>query len=352
MQNTNIELTQLPVEIVVGPISDECSLESRVALSLTCKSFYEQSTPLILLSEDYIQKQSPAIVDVLLIKCAHEKKPDLFVKFFMNNNLVDRTDGLFILDDTTQEFETAFNRRDYNFNSSDIDLMMKMYRGEIDSNNTGRKILLKTGSSTTSVVETEMVRAFYAAYDQFLYPEEEENIDMSLITLDTIAKIWALRKNQDEEYYDLELDLLEATHLEIVDFVKDLLTNKDVRYNTENENGETALHFACYKMNKALVSMLLNKKDINPNVINIEGNTPLHIAMSDQSLTAGYCDYDDYHDICCLLLQKKGIDVTIKNFNDETPLDIEKRVRNNVATYCPNDKEKRKALETLFPQFS
>ena len=88
---------------------------------------------------------------------------------------------------------------------------------------------------------------------------------------------------QSEEIKNIFWKLDKEYFLEIYNQIDSLPNNKKIK-NYRDENGNTALHYACDEGNLKIVEILLDLK-YDPNIKNASNSTPLHL-----SAKRGYFD--------------------------------------------------------------
>ena len=64
-----------------------------------------------------------------------------------------------------------------------------------------------------------------------------------------------------------------AAILGLEDIVRSLLGHKDVDPNSQDADGDTALHCAARKGHESVVTLLMENKDVNVDLINAKGET-------------------------------------------------------------------------------
>lgn len=98
------------------------------------------------------------------------------------------------------------------------------------------------------------------------------------------------------------------------------LIDEGIDINIVDEDGLSALHWACDRGYLQIVEYLISK-NANVNIEDSDGSTPLHYAISSES-------YD-----CASYLIRHGADINHKNNDNETPLEL-----------CEDENEKKELL--------
>ena len=123
----------------------------------------------------------------------------------------------------------------------------------------------------------------------------------------------------------------------------ELLSSKQININFQNENGWSALHFACDEGNLKIVDILIKSK-VNLNLKTIEKKTALHISVlrgyfdisklliengakinlrdNEQNLPIHICASQGHDELLNFLLEKNSSGIKIKNLYGKTPLDL------------------------------
>ena len=123
----------------------------------------------------------------------------------------------------------------------------------------------------------------------------------------------------------------------------ELLSSKQVNINFQNENGWSALHFACDEGNLKIVDILIKSK-INLNLKTNEKKTALHISVlrgyfdisklllengakinlrdNEQNLPIHICASQGHDELLNFLLEKNSSGIKVKNLYGKTPLDL------------------------------
>ena len=123
----------------------------------------------------------------------------------------------------------------------------------------------------------------------------------------------------------------------------DLLSSKQININFQNENGWSALHFACDEGNLKIAEILIKSK-IDLNLKTNEKKTSLHISVfrgyfdisklliengakinlrdNEQNLPIHICASQGYDELLNFLLEKSHSGIKIKNLYGKTPLDL------------------------------
>ena len=113
--------------------------------------------------------------------------------------------------------------------------------------------------------------------------------------------------NQEKEEVlkeELNLDLLKYSKKGDKEKILELISNPNININYKNEEGWTALHFACDEGNLK-ISEILIKSNINIDIQNNEGKTPLHISA-----------FNGFFDISKLLVENGANLNTLDNENN------------------------------------
>ena len=123
----------------------------------------------------------------------------------------------------------------------------------------------------------------------------------------------------------------------------ELLSSKQININFQNENGWSALHFACDEGNVKIVDILIKSK-IDLNLKTNEKKTSLHISAfrgyfdisklliengakinlrdNEQNLPIHICAAQGHDELLNFLLEKNSQGIKIKNLYGKTPLDL------------------------------
>ena len=123
----------------------------------------------------------------------------------------------------------------------------------------------------------------------------------------------------------------------------ELLSQKQIDINFQNENGWSALHFACDEGNLKIVEILI-KYNIDLNLKTNEKKTALHISVfrgyfditkiliengakinirdNELNLPIHICASEGHDELLCFILEKTSAGIKIKNLYDKTPLDL------------------------------
>ena len=123
----------------------------------------------------------------------------------------------------------------------------------------------------------------------------------------------------------------------------ELLSSKQININFQNENGWTALHFACDEGNLKIVEILIKSK-ADLNLKTNEKKTPLHISVyrgyfdisklliengsninirdNEKNLPVHICASQGHDELLNFILEKNSTGVKVKNLYGKTPLDL------------------------------
>jgi ankyrin repeat protein len=170
----------------------------------------------------------------------------------------------------------SFNEHQENLNISDV----------ISSINNYDTILLKK-SISTKIVNKQIFKIFV---------DDKKPLWTPLIKISTLKKY----REDDERYNGSKVDKDENDDCDLAKIIID----NGADLNTQDRNGNTALHYCVYYRNYKLMELLV-KEGANINIQDNNGNTPLQL-----SVMRKYNNFSDF-------LIKNGADKTIKNFNGE-----------------------------------
>ena len=171
--------------------------------------------------------------------------------------------------------------------------------------------------------------------------ELDNNIN---INLSEIKKTKENNKNED----DLNKSLLKNSKKGDKEKVLEILSNKDkININYQNENGWSALHFACDEGNLKVVEILI-KAHIELNLTNNEKKTPLHISVShgyfdisklliennanldcvdnEKNLAIHLCALHGHNELLSYMLEKKSSYINEQNLYGNTAFDLAKNL--------------------------
>ena len=187
--------------------------------------------------------------------------------------------------------------------------------------------------------------------------ELDNNININLI--DTKKSNESI-KNDDN---DLNKSLLKNCKKGDKERVFEILANKDkININYQNENGWTALHFACDEGNLKIVEILI-KAHAELNLINNEKKTPLHISVShgyfdisklliennanldcvdnEKNLAIHLCALHGHNELLTYMLEKKSSYINEQNLYGNTVYDLAKDVNTKkiIEKYINKEKE-------------
>ncbi|CAJ1099363.1 E3 ubiquitin-protein ligase MIB2 isoform X10 [Octopus vulgaris] len=85
--------------------------------------------------------------------------------------------------------------------------------------------------------------------------------------------------NETDIFGNTPLHLAARSSPEWIDGVKELMKHSAVEVNPRNEDGQTPLHWACWRGHLHSVDLLLGHNGIDASVVNNKGDTPLHVAV-------------------------------------------------------------------------
>ena len=202
--------------------------------------------------------------------------------------------------------------------------------------------------------------------DEKKYDKNNKNINV-IINLNSPNK--KTSKNINENNNKINRNLLLYSQKGDREKVLEILSNENTNINYQNENGWSALHYACDEGNLKIVEILI-KAHINVNIKNNDKKTPLHISVyhgyfdisklliengadinvrdNEQNLPIHICSASGYSELLDYLLQKNPSLVNSKNLFGNTPLEmaknkdikiiIEKYLKNNnINNFNKND---------------
>ena len=149
----------------------------------------------------------------------------------------------------------------------------------------------------------------------------------------------------ENEDLELNLELLKYSKKGDKEKVLEILNNQKININYKNENGWTALHFACDEGNLKVAEILI-KAHIDVNIKNNDERTALHISAfrgyfditklliengadlnaldNEKNLAIHLCSLNGYNELLTFLLNKKYSYLLNKNLYGNTPLDLAK----------------------------
>ena len=149
----------------------------------------------------------------------------------------------------------------------------------------------------------------------------------------------------------LNLQYLSSAKKNDKDSVLECLSKKGIMINYQNENGWSALHFACDEGNLKIVEILL-KAQIDVNLLTNEKKTALHFAASrgyfdisklliekkanlnlcdnEKNLPVHLCAMTQHNELLNYLLEQNPQSALIKNLYGKTPLDLAVNEENKI----------------------
>ena len=152
---------------------------------------------------------------------------------------------------------------------------------------------------------------------------------------------------KDSDQNEINLDLLKYSKKGDKEKLLELISNPKININYTNNQGWTALHFACDEGNLKIVEILINS-NINLNYQNIEKKTPLHISSlhgyfditkllvengadlniedNDKNLAIHLCSLNGHSELLAYLLNKNIKNIYKKNKFGKTIDDLAKNI--------------------------
>ena len=152
---------------------------------------------------------------------------------------------------------------------------------------------------------------------------------------------------KDSDQNEINLDLLKYSKKGDKEKLLELISNPKININYTNNQGWTALHFACDEGNLKIVEILINS-NINLNYQNIEKKTPLHISSlhgyfditkllvengadlniedNDKNLSIHLCSLNGHSELLAYLLNKNIKNIYKKNKFGKTIDDLAKNI--------------------------
>ena len=235
---------------------------------------------------------------------------------------------------------TSINKNNRNnitkFNVNTVD--NNTYETEkIDINNSNKKTL------NVSIVLTNEI-------DNEKTNKSNININKDIINIDNnnINKNISFSNENNNiklELIEINLELLKYSKKGDKEKVLELLNNQKININYKNENGWTALHYACDEGNLKIVEILI-KAHIDINIKNNDKKTALHISAfrgyfditkllvengadlnaldNEKNLAIHLCALNGHNELLAYLLEKKSTYILSKNLYGNTPLDLAK----------------------------
>ena len=194
------------------------------------------------------------------------------------------------------------------------------------------------------------------------------NYDNNKINIDSNKNISISDNNIKLEEIESNIELLKFSKKGDKEKVLEILNNPKVNINYKNENGWTALHYACDEGNLKIVEILI-KAHIDINIKNNDKKTALHLSAfrgyfditkilidngadlnaldNEKNLAIHLCALNGHNELLSYLLEKKYSYILNKNLYGSTILDLAKNketkaIIEKYIKYLLNTPQKRK----------
>ena len=199
--------------------------------------------------------------------------------------------------------------------------------------------------------------------------KNNKNINV-IINVNSPNKKTPKNLNINENNNKINRDLLLYSQKGDKEKVLEILSQENTNINYQNENGWSALHYACDEGNLKIVEILI-KAHINVNIKNNDKKTSLHISVfrgyfdiskllvengadlnvrdNEQNLPIHICSANGYNELLNYLLQKNSSFVTSKNLFGNTPLDLakNKETKSIIEKFIRNNKSKNSNIKEV-----